>query len=209
MTYDIVPGERARNLPTSSAELDFALVLARVIGSIENDPVQLRNVVYELARIKLQREAWQQHPPMSGRESRRMMLALEAAIDRVETMSSRYNELRAPQLLDRLIESSGFLPQYFISIEHNPVMMLIQQDAATRFHRRPVIRMRRSHETVDDIGLGQLSRHCWLGLRSRPGCLPRTPSLIANSDCSAPGSRRRLARRLRPPVRRTMPHLRP
>ena len=127
MTYDIVPEERARNLPMSSAELDFALVLARVIGSIENDPVQLRNAVYELARIKLQREVWQQHPPMSGRESRRMMLALEAAIDRVETVSSRYNELRAPQLLDRLIESSGFLPQHSISIEHNPVLT-IEQD---------------------------------------------------------------------------------
>jgi hypothetical protein len=112
----------------SSAELDFALVLARVIGSIENDPAQLRNAVYELARIKLQREAWQQHPPMSGRESRRMMLALEAAIDRVETMSSRYNELRAPQLLDRLIESSGFLPQHPISIEHNPVLTIEQDE---------------------------------------------------------------------------------
>jgi hypothetical protein len=41
-------------------EIDFAIVLSRVIGSIENDPAQLRNAVYELARIKLQTELSQE-----------------------------------------------------------------------------------------------------------------------------------------------------
>jgi hypothetical protein len=34
----------------------WGLVLSRVIGSIEDDPAQLRNAVYELARIKLRKE---------------------------------------------------------------------------------------------------------------------------------------------------------
>jgi hypothetical protein len=37
-------------------EVDFALVLSRVIASAEDDPAQLRNIIYELARIKLQEE---------------------------------------------------------------------------------------------------------------------------------------------------------
>lgn len=67
------PTGNAKDVPTTSAELDFSLVLARVIGSIENDPTQLRNVVYELARIKLEREVWQRHPPLSMAEIRQLI----------------------------------------------------------------------------------------------------------------------------------------
>ena len=45
-----------KHLATKSSELDFAIVLSRVIASIENDPAQLRSAVYELARVKLQTE---------------------------------------------------------------------------------------------------------------------------------------------------------
>ena len=75
MSSDVAPSDEARDVPATSAELDFSLVLARVIGSIENDPAQLRSAVYELARIKLEREAWQRHPPMNVREIRHLMLA--------------------------------------------------------------------------------------------------------------------------------------
>ncbi len=119
MTYAVARSDRARNL--STAELEFSLVLARVIGSIENDPAQLRNAVYELARVKLQREALRRHPHMSGMESRHLMLALEAAIDHVETVSSRHDELRALQSLDRLIEGSGLLPPHSMGMAHNSV----------------------------------------------------------------------------------------
>jgi hypothetical protein len=77
--------------------LDFSSVLARTIESIQQDPAQLRNAIYELARMKLQREAWLQSPRMSVLEQRRMMLALETAIERVETLSSHQDELRALQ----------------------------------------------------------------------------------------------------------------
>jgi hypothetical protein len=93
------------DLPAKSPEVDFALVLSRVIGSIKEDPVQLRNAIYELARIKLQREGWQTNPPIDILEMRRLMLALESAIERVETIYSRHDELKALQSLDRLIGS--------------------------------------------------------------------------------------------------------
>ena len=38
-----------KDLAAKSSELDFAIVLSRVIASIENDPAQLRSAVYELA----------------------------------------------------------------------------------------------------------------------------------------------------------------
>jgi hypothetical protein len=48
-------------------EVDFALVLSRVIASAEEDPSQLRNIIYELARIKLQEEMSRRSPsPNSG-----------------------------------------------------------------------------------------------------------------------------------------------
>jgi hypothetical protein len=94
-----------KDLAAKSPEIDFAIVLSRVIGSIEGDPAQLRNAIYELARIKLRREAWQRDPPPKLWESRHLTLALETAIERVETIYSKHDELRALRSLDRLIES--------------------------------------------------------------------------------------------------------
>jgi hypothetical protein len=125
------PSDNARNVPTTSAELDFSLVLARVIGSIENDPAQLRNAVYELARIKLEREVWQRHPPMSMTEIRHLMLSLDTAINCVESVSSRHDESRALRSLDRLIESSGTRPHHSISNERNPELTFDQSALAT------------------------------------------------------------------------------
>jgi hypothetical protein len=95
-----------KNGAARSPEVDFAVVLSRIIESIEHDPAQLRNAVYELARIKLRREAWRKNPPTSPVEARRLTLALESAIEGVEIIYSKHDELRALQSLDRLIESS-------------------------------------------------------------------------------------------------------
>jgi hypothetical protein len=120
------PSEHAKNVPTTSAELDFSLVLARVIGSIENDPAQLRNVVYELARIKLEREVWQRQPPLSMAEIRQLMLSLDTAINCVESVSLRHDGSRALPSLDRLIESSGSHPNHAISNERKPILTFDQ-----------------------------------------------------------------------------------
>jgi hypothetical protein len=42
-----------QNVAARSPNGDFAVVLCRTIESIEHDPAQLRNAVYELARVKL------------------------------------------------------------------------------------------------------------------------------------------------------------
>jgi hypothetical protein len=99
---EIVSGQ---NLAGSLLAVEFGVVLSRVIASIENDPVQLRSVVYELARSSVRREAWQRNPPNNDLEARHLTLALESAIECVETVYSRHDELRALRSFDRLIES--------------------------------------------------------------------------------------------------------
>src|SRR5262249_61866439 len=100
---EIVSG---KNLSATSSEIDFAIVLSRVIGSIENDPAQLRNAVYELARIKLQTELSQREAPINVSEKGDLALALESAIDRVETVYSKHDHLRVLQPLNRLTNGS-------------------------------------------------------------------------------------------------------
>ena len=92
-------------LATNSPEVDFALVLSRIIDAVKENPSELRSAVYELARIKLYREGWQRNPPIDIWEMQRLTMALETAIGRVEAISARGDELRALKSLDRLIEN--------------------------------------------------------------------------------------------------------
>ena len=75
--------QRGESLAVRLPEVDFAVVLSRVIELIQHDPVQLRNAVYELARIKLQREVCRTHTPMEVR--RLTFLRSSLAIEGVET----------------------------------------------------------------------------------------------------------------------------
>ena len=95
---ELARGKNAARLP----EVDFAVILSRAISCIENNPAQLRNAVYELARIKLQREVDERHPL----EVKRLTFALESAIEGVETIYSKNDELRALRSLHGLLESS-------------------------------------------------------------------------------------------------------
>src|SRR3981081_2979107 len=96
-------------LVTPAPEVDFALVLSRVITSAEDDPAQLRNIVYELARIKLQEEISRRSPSSNSPGTRDFSVALESAIERVETIHSKHDSLRAIQ--DRLADTSDIKSQ--------------------------------------------------------------------------------------------------
>jgi hypothetical protein len=125
---EIVSG---KNLAARSPEVDFAVVLSRVIESIENDPAQLRNAVYELARIKLRREAWRRDSPIKLWEARHLTLALESAIERVETIYSKHDELRALQSLDQLFESSEIGRSEVMIEPPEPLLIVNQAPAQT------------------------------------------------------------------------------
>ena len=99
-----VPEKKSDHLATATPEVDFALVLARVIDAVNQDPAELRRSIYELARIKLQREAWRRDPPLDNGQMRRLTKALETAIERVEAFSSQRDEARVLRSLDHLIK---------------------------------------------------------------------------------------------------------
>jgi hypothetical protein len=120
MTTDISRIPKGNQLPATSLEVDFSLVLARTINSIKNDPSQLRNAIYELARIKLQNEALGQYPHMSILELRRLMLALETAIERVETHSSQ-DEFDAVQPARYLTNDQVRLSNHLIFDQSSPI----------------------------------------------------------------------------------------
>src|ERR1700730_5492934 len=85
---------------TSLLEVDFALVLLNGIESAKKDSAQLRHIVYELARLSLEREVRKQEhdgsTSVNDCETPRLMLAFEAAIGHVERFSRQQEKLPYP-----------------------------------------------------------------------------------------------------------------
>src|SRR5262249_5301640 len=79
--------ESEDSVPTVTQGVEFALVLSRIIDSVEKDPEQLRATIYELARHKLK----EQSGSSSLAEERSLSKSLEIAIQGVEAFH-RKNE---------------------------------------------------------------------------------------------------------------------
>jgi hypothetical protein len=126
-------------------EVDFALVLSRVIASAEEDPSQLRNIIYELARIKLREEISRRSPSSNSLCTRDLGVALESAIGRVETIHSKHDSLEAIQSLDRLADISDIKAQAPGRIVHHeavrvyehPLPSFLIRETPTRNTRNP------------------------------------------------------------------------
>src|SRR5437667_363414 len=138
MTSELQEIGSGKNLAARLPEVHLAVILCRVIESIEHHPAQLRNAVYELARIKLRKEVCRGHPPISSLEVRRLTLALESAIESVETIYSRHDELRSLHSLHRLIESSEIGWSEEIIKPREPLLIIDQPAAqAAQANHRP------------------------------------------------------------------------
>src|SRR5262249_32079390 len=123
-------------------------VLSRVIESIEDDPAPLlRNAVYELARIKLRREAWRKNPATNHSEVSRLMLALESAIEGVETIYSKHDELRALQSLDRLIASTESGRSTGMTEPRHPLLIINPAPPQTAHADHPPVFSARAKDT--------------------------------------------------------------
>jgi len=109
MTSNVSQVPSSNHLPAKSLEVDFGIVLGRMLENLKSDPSELRNAAYELARIKLQKECWLRDPPLTVLEMRRALLALEVAIERVEAGHSRADALLL-QPSHCLIETQEIIP---------------------------------------------------------------------------------------------------
>src|SRR5258708_6111035 len=105
MTSDVSPDSSEDRLAPDPLEQEFSVALARIIESAAEDPAQLRNTIYELARIMLQREAWQSSPGTDSSEMRRRSRALEPAMARVEAIASQLDAPRAAPSPEGLIKT--------------------------------------------------------------------------------------------------------
>jgi hypothetical protein len=119
MTKNLPQVASSNHLPANSLEVDFGIVLARMLENLKSDPSELRNAAYELARIKLQKECWLRNPPLTVLEMRRALLALEVAIERVEAGHSRTDGSLLPPS-DPLIDSQQIIPPRPVIRPHDP-----------------------------------------------------------------------------------------
>jgi hypothetical protein len=90
---DLISNDHDRPGPPS-LEVGFALVIARMIDSVKDNPEDLRQAIYDLARYKLR----EQLPHADAVETERTQQALEAAIRGVEAFSGQHVRILAPAL---------------------------------------------------------------------------------------------------------------
>jgi len=83
----------------SSYEIEFALVLSRMIDAAYGDPAQLRSTIYELARVKLRKEVLRGEVD----DEARLVSALDVAIRSVESFSKREDRNSRFPLLPRSV----------------------------------------------------------------------------------------------------------
>ena len=80
--------DQDKKVSPHAQEVEFALILSRMINTVKEDPVQLRLSIYEFARARLQIDtSWADEA-----ERERFSTALETAIQGVEQFSARRDE---------------------------------------------------------------------------------------------------------------------
>lgn len=125
------PAELLPNDPNAkdatSTEVQFALVIARILETVKNDPEYMRQVVYDLARHKLQ----EQFTHADAGDVRRLQDALEAAINGVEQFSRQ--GIGAPGLPPPQLTSApdlGESPRLEIAPLPGPRQMVLHERGA-------------------------------------------------------------------------------
>jgi len=80
--------EQDKAVSPHAQEVEYALILSRMINTVKEDPTQLRMTIYEFARARLKIDTeWIEEP-----ERERLTAALETAIQGVEAFSGRRDE---------------------------------------------------------------------------------------------------------------------
>ena len=80
--------DQDKTVSPHAQEVEFALILSRMISTVKEDPTQLRLMVYEFARTRLRLDT----ALLDGPERRRLTEALETAIQGVDQFSARRDE---------------------------------------------------------------------------------------------------------------------
>jgi hypothetical protein len=81
----------------TEAERSYQAVLARMVAAVSQDHAQVRALIYEFARTKLRKDLYRQFDELGWSGIAAQVLALEAAIDRVEADCANNDALPSPE----------------------------------------------------------------------------------------------------------------
>jgi hypothetical protein len=80
--------DQERQVSPYAQEIEYALIVQRMINAVTNDPLQMRMTIYEFARARLKIDT----SGIDESERERLLIALETAIQGVEQFSLRETE---------------------------------------------------------------------------------------------------------------------
>lgn len=104
---DLIPGDDHDQPDPASNEVQFALVIARMIETVQQSPEHMRQAVYDLARYKLQ----EQFTHTDAKDIKRTQQALETAIRGVEEFSKQKFEIPPPPPVPQLGDAGSPAPR--------------------------------------------------------------------------------------------------
>src|SRR5216684_6692781 len=88
MNPEFPPIDQDKMASPHAQEVEYALILSRMINTVKEDPAQLRLTIYEFARARLKIDtSWAEEV-----ERKRLSAALETAIQGVEQFSARRDD---------------------------------------------------------------------------------------------------------------------
>ena len=108
MAPEIVRPDGGGVAPDASREVEFALMLSRVIDSVEKNPEYLRATIYELARHKLKEEFQSENVE----DVRQLSQSLEIAIKGVEAFNKKQTGVEAALLGLDIAQENSLISAY-------------------------------------------------------------------------------------------------
>jgi hypothetical protein len=171
--------------------VEFALVLARMMDTLKNNPEDMRQALYELARYKLR----EQLPDADAWEKERTQQALETAIRGVEAFSEQHVGILAPALHSRLngpgtasASGQGFPPELISQVGPRPHVSVNSQPNASgsKHTRSPWRHLRRTAAMVAILAATVLAVQQRGRLLSLADSLPKLEPKTAIEERSAP-----------------------
>ena len=113
---------------------DYVSVIARTIENAQNDPAQLRSLVYDIARSCLGRYILTNYHELGGAKGYRHMLDLEDAINQVESLSQRANEALTDDQSAQLLNGPANSPDHNALVVREPLSDATANEARRTIH---------------------------------------------------------------------------
>jgi hypothetical protein len=133
MASEVVTTDQNEVTSPYSQEVEFVLIIARMIKTLKEDPAELRRAAYEIARAKLRDVS-----SAEEQENGRLLASLETAIRGVEKFSRQSDHHERPGLADQSGQTA-------------------RRDYSGGVALRPTVEIHQFADPVDDISTSRLS----------------------------------------------------